>query len=290
VAADDSTIITVSEDESIKFIGGTGITTSSDAEGNITITGSDTTQAFQTIAVAGQSSVVAESATDTLTLVAGTGVAITTNDSTDTITVTNSSPNIPQNVFSTVNFNGTDYVADTTTDTLRIDSGRFISMTHDAANDTVTVGVATDMNWADLSSIGAWIYLGDGMTIDKVAFQAITRLHVTNIGQIYYFDTDGQYTGANPTIYAISGTTIAFNLNVNGHPFLIQNSGGSNYNTGLVHVFYNGVVSTGAAAQGKIFGTLYWKIPANISGTYRYQCSAHALMQGNIVIKDIAAI
>jgi plastocyanin len=128
------------------------------------------------------------------------------------------------------------------------------------------------------------------MTIDKVAFQAITRLHVTNIGQIYYFDTDGQYTGANPTIYAISGTTIAFNLNVNGHPFLIQNSGGTNYSTGLVHVFYNGVVSTGAAAQGKIFGTLYWKIPANISGTYRYQCSSHALMQGNIVIKDIAAI
>jgi plastocyanin len=128
------------------------------------------------------------------------------------------------------------------------------------------------------------------MTIDKVAFQAITRLHVTNIGQIYYFDTDGQYTGANPTIYAISGTTIAFNLNVNGHPFLIQNSGGTNYNTGLVHVLYNGVVSTGASAQGKIFGTLYWKIPANISGTYRYQCSAHALMQGNIVIKDIAAI
>jgi len=290
VAADDSTIRTVSEDESIKFIGGTGITTSSDAEGNITITGSDTTLAFQTIAVAGQSNVVAESATDTLTLVAGTGVAITTNDSTDTITVTNSSPNIPQNVFSTVNFNGTDYIADTTTDTLRIDAGRFISMTHDAANDTVSVGVATDMNWADLSSIGAWIYLGDGMTIDKVAFQAITRLHVTNIGQIYYFDTDGQYTGANPTIYAISGTTIAFNLNVNGHPFLIQNSGGTNYNTGLVHVFYNGTVSTGASAQGKIFGTLYWKIPANISGTYRYQCSAHALMQGNIVIKDIATL
>jgi plastocyanin len=290
VAADDSTIRTVSEDESIKFIGGTGITTASDAEGNITITGTDQTLAFQTIAVDGQTSVVADSATDTLTLVAGTGVAITTNASTDTITVTNSSPNIPQNVFSTVNFNGTDYVADTTTDTLRIDAGRFISMTHDAANDTVSVGVATDMNWADLSSIGAWIYLGDGMTIDKVAFQAITRLHVTNIGQIYYFDTDGQYTGANPTIYAISGTTIAFNLNVNGHPFLIQNSGGTNYSTGLVHVFYNGVVSTGAAAQGKIFGTLYWKIPANISGTYRYQCSAHALMQGNIVIKDIAAI
>jgi len=290
VAADDSTIRTVSEDESIKFIGSGGITTASDAEGNITITGSDTTLAFQTIAVAGQTSVVADSAADTLTLVAGTGVAITTNDSTDTITITNSSPNVAQNVFSTVNFNGTDYIADTTTDTLRVNAGRFISMTHDAANDIVELGVSNSMNWADLSSIGTWIYLGDGMTIDKVAFQAITRLHVTNVGQIYYFDTDGQYTGANPTIYAISGTTIAFNLNVNGHPFLIQNSGGTNYNTGLVHVFYDGTVTTGSAAQGKIYGTLYWKIPANISGTYRYQCSAHALMQGNIVIKDISTI
>src|SRR5210317_1231769 len=39
VGADDSTLREVTKDESIKFIGGTAITTSSDAEGNITITG-----------------------------------------------------------------------------------------------------------------------------------------------------------------------------------------------------------------------------------------------------------
>ena len=44
---------------------------------------------FQTIVVSGQSDVVADSATDTLTLVAGTGMAITTNAGTDTITITN---------------------------------------------------------------------------------------------------------------------------------------------------------------------------------------------------------
>jgi len=44
--------------------------------------------AFKTISIAGQSSVVADSPTDTLTLVAGSGITLTTNASTDTITVT----------------------------------------------------------------------------------------------------------------------------------------------------------------------------------------------------------
>lgn len=47
-----------------------------------------TDNAFKTIAVSGQSDVVADSAADTLTLAAGTGVTITTNASTDTITIT----------------------------------------------------------------------------------------------------------------------------------------------------------------------------------------------------------
>ena len=39
VAADDSTVRTIKRDETIKFIGSNGVTTASDAEGNITITG-----------------------------------------------------------------------------------------------------------------------------------------------------------------------------------------------------------------------------------------------------------
>lgn len=44
---------------------------------------------FETIVVSGQSDVVADSTTDTLTLAAGTGISITTNAGTDTITITN---------------------------------------------------------------------------------------------------------------------------------------------------------------------------------------------------------
>jgi hypothetical protein len=101
----------------------------------------------------------------------------------------------------------------------------------------------------------------------------------------YLFD---QYTGNNPTIYATSGTTIAFDLGagaLSSHPFLIRFSG-ANYDTGLTHVTSAGVVTTGSSAQGKTSGTLYWKIPADISGTYGYLCSSHGTMIGVISIQS----
>jgi plastocyanin len=57
-----------------------------------------------------------------------------------------------------------------------------------------------------------------------------------------------------------------------------------------VHVSTAGVVSTGSSAQGKDSGTLYWKIPDVISGSYRYQCGSHAGMVGNISIKNFGSI
>ena len=130
--------------------------------------------------------------------------------------------------------------------------------------------------------------LAAGITIDKIAYPAITRLDVTNNGTLAYLFVN-QYGGSNPTIYAISGTTIAFNLNVSGHPFLIRFSA-ANYDTGLIHVSTTGVRSTGADAQGKTSGTLYWQIPQGISGNYGYLCSYHSGMNGIITIKDISTI
>lgn len=53
-------------------------------------TGGAGSNSFATIAVAGQSDVVADSTTDTLTLAAGANVTLTTNAATDTITITSS--------------------------------------------------------------------------------------------------------------------------------------------------------------------------------------------------------
>ena len=90
IGADDSTIRNVSAGESIKIIGGTNVTTTSDVEGNITINASGD-NAFGTIQVAGQNNVVADTTSDALTLVAGTNVTMTTDSGTDTITINASS-------------------------------------------------------------------------------------------------------------------------------------------------------------------------------------------------------
>jgi len=86
VAADDSTVRSVSGQETIRFIGGTNVTTASDAEGNITINAAGA-NAFSNFVVAGQSTVSADQSGDSLTLVGGTNVTITTNASTDTVTI-----------------------------------------------------------------------------------------------------------------------------------------------------------------------------------------------------------
>jgi plastocyanin len=143
------------------------------------------------------------------------------------------------------------------------------------------------------SSVLGGVKVGTGLTIDGAgilgasgpAYGAVTTLVVTT--PVFNYNID-QYSGDNPAIYAISGTTIAFSLQVgSSHPFLIQNNTGggfANYTTGLIHVSTSGVVSTGSSAQGQTSGTLYWKIPISVSGTFRYICQNHSSMVGIITV------
>ena len=219
--------------------------------------GGTTSDSFTTIAVAGQSNVVADSSTDTLTLVAGTNVTITTDAATDTITINSTS------------------------------SGGATSL--DGLSD---VAITSASSGQILLHTGSGFVNYTSRLFHQFAYPAITVLDVTaNGSSAYRFDQYG--TADDPTIYAISGTTIAFNLagvTSPSHPFLIQTSGGSNYDTGLIHVAVDGTVSTGSSAQSKNSGTLYWKIPAGTTGNYRYQCALHGAMFGVITIKDISAI
>lgn len=71
-------------------------TSASDAKKYVTTQSiADLSLTFKTIAVSGQSDVVADSGTDTLTLAAGSNVTITTNASTDTVTIAASGGTIP---------------------------------------------------------------------------------------------------------------------------------------------------------------------------------------------------
>lgn len=103
---------------------GTGIGVSY-TSGTATVTNTDlgsSQNIFKNIAVAGQSTIVADSNNDTLTLVAGAGVTLTTDDTTDTVTIT-----VPQAGRSFTNTGpspsaSTTYTIDSTTHGLGTDS------------------------------------------------------------------------------------------------------------------------------------------------------------------------
>jgi hypothetical protein len=96
---------------------------------------------FGTVAVSGQSNVVADQSNDTLTLIAGTNVTITTNATNDTITISASGggggggPS-----FSTISVPGqSDIVAESENDVLTISAGTGISISTVPGTDTLSI-------------------------------------------------------------------------------------------------------------------------------------------------------
>ena len=225
--------------------------------------------------------------------IGGSGGSVALDNLTD---VTVSNPTSGQ----VLKYNGTAWVNDTDATSQGGGAGNLDSLTDVTVsnptngqvlkyNGTAWVNGVDDAGSSGVTEFGLLDEVStSSLSFDKIYLPAITMLTVSNQGSTaYLFD---QYSGNNPTIYAITGTTIAFNLTASGHPFQIQDPTGTNYNTGLIHVSSAGVVSTGASAQGKSSGTLYWKIPSTASGNYRYQCASHVGMVGSIVVKNFVSI
>ena len=192
-----------------------------------------------------------------------------------------------QNVFTTIFGDAGSLTASTTTSSFTVQGGTNINTTVSGNNVRIdmpaTLGVS---KYDDLEEV-----VRTGRTIDKSYMPAFAMLRLNNVGNTAYSCDSHGYTGNNPTFYAIGGMTIAFDLDqVAGHPFEIQDPTGTAYNNGLYHVSIIGNVTTGANAQGKDGGTLYWEVPETISGNYRYQCTLHPAMVGAITIKRISVI
>lgn len=99
---------------------------------------------FTTIAVSGQSNVVADSSSDTLTLAAGSNITITTNASTDTVTIAASGGG-SSNSFANIAVSGqSTVVADDPADTLTL-VGSNITITTNAGTDTITFAPGTNV-------------------------------------------------------------------------------------------------------------------------------------------------
>tara|TARA_Y100000389_G_C17471126_1_gene531078 strand:+ start:12401 stop:13879 length:1479 start_codon:yes stop_codon:yes gene_type:complete len=244
----------------------------------------------------------ANSQTDTLTVAGGTN--ITTSVVGDTLTINYSgdalSGEANQNAFSNVQSDAGLAAADSKTDTLTIAGGT--NITTAVSGDTVTINGTvptfaslSDTNLTGVTAGNVLVYNGTNWidspnTYDQIAYPAMTMLTVTaDSNNGYKFSQYGNTE--DPTIYALAGATIAFKINSGAnHPFQIETSGGSPYSNGLIHIALDGEESTGSDAQAKTSGTLYWQVPANISGNYQYQCTVHGSMQGTIVVKALSAI
>jgi hypothetical protein len=114
--------------------------------------------AFSNVAVSGQTTVAADTKTDTLTLVAGSNITLTTDAATDSITIAASGGGPSSNAFGIVAVSGQSNVeADASSDTLTLVAGANITLTTSAAADSVTfavsglAAVATSGSYADLS-------------------------------------------------------------------------------------------------------------------------------------------
>ena len=143
------------------------------------------TYAFRTIAVAGQSSVVAETTADTLTLVAGSNITLTTNAATDTITIAASGGG----------GGSTDLTMTRTANAVTITpSGGGAAATIPQASDTAA-GVLTAAHHAQIAALGT-------MSTQAAAAVAITG------GSITGTTVSGvTLSGSSTPTLAVSGTT-----------------------------------------------------------------------------------
>lgn len=251
---------------------------------NITFgTSQSQNNSFSAVSVTGQTGIVADVPQDVLNLEAGTGITITTNSATDTVRI--SSQPIISTVFNIAADDSTQ-VSVNLGETIQFIGGAGIDTESDAdGNITISNTFAESTTFSNLTDATL-----AGLSIDKLYESAFVTLRVDNSGTSAY-TFPNHYTGNNPTIFALAGATIAFDLtDIPGLPFEIQNSAGQEYNIGLVHVAPNGTVSTGSAAQGKSSGTLYWRINESVSGTFRYQCQTQAPMVGAITVKRLSVI
>ncbi len=170
--------------------------------------------AFETIAVSGQSSVVADSSSDTLTLAAGTGITLATNASSDTITITNSATGA--NAFGTVAVSGqTSVAADSTGDTLTFEAGAGIVLTTDASNDKVTIAGGSG------SVFTTDFFTASGSGSALLAYTLSTTPSSEN--ELMCF-IEGVYQNKNS--YALSGTTLTFDSGiVSGQEVVVHHIG-----------------------------------------------------------------
>jgi hypothetical protein len=217
--------------------------------------------AFGTVSVSGQSDVVADSSSDTLTLVAGTGITITTNAGSDSVTITNSGS--ASNSFTTISVSGqSDVVADSGTDTLTLVAGSGMTITTNAGTDTIT--------FASSGGGGSGITLGtpqnstSGTSIDFTSIPSGTKSITVMFDGVSMTSTDewllqiGDSGGIETTGYASIGTiaqnSSSSSVGTSTSGFLLKCNGSSDVYHGSVTIrLMDSATNTWTAGDGSMY-------------------------------------
>ena len=207
---------------------------------------------------------------DSLTFTGGTG--ITTNLNAGAITITNDAPNIVQNLWQTVAGNSGTTAAASATTTLTIAGGSGCTTT--MSGDTLTVDVDEIIPVGSIANRGHSLYYDQNYDIVTSASPGLWYSVMSNGSSAYRFSGPGlSDTADDPTIYVYRGFTYTFhNTTGSAHPFEIRVSdGGSAVTLGI---------------SGSTTGTLKYTVPMTVAAgtTYKYQCTIHAGMIGDIVV------
>lgn len=124
--------------------------------------------------VSGQDTVQAGNLSETISLIAGSNITITTNNVTKAITISSSGSG--GSGFTTINAGGTNLIADQTSDTLNLVAGSNVSFSTDPSTDTLTISASTsgELNQNAFKNIAATGQntIQAGQSEDTVTFES----------------------------------------------------------------------------------------------------------------------
>ena len=264
-----NTIVADTNNDTLTVAAGTGVSLATDATTDtLTITNTDlgsSQNIFKNVAVSGQSTIVADTNNDTLTVVAGTGVSLTTNATTDTLTITNASPDqtvaiasgtginvtgtypsftvantdtgSAQNIFKNVAVSGqSTIVADTNNDTLTVVAGTGVSLTTNATTDTLTITNASPDQTVAVAS-------GTGISVTGTYPNfTVTNTNLGSSQNIFKnVAVSGQSTvvadNNNDTLTLVAGTNVTITTDASTDSVTIASSGGGATGGGTDKIF-----------------------------------------------------
>lgn len=264
--------------------------------------------AFSQVEVSGQANLVAGQANDVLRFANGVGIVLETDGSAN-LTIKTANNTQAQKI----KFANSGTVVGQPRGTLNITkSGNteniFITFADNIDEDRFDIDFRVpDKGINDLTDVqvrggavnNALLYLnGDTGRWDGTDFISIDRVLPCSTQYRIEYDADANtvnldsLTGDVPSVYVMSGTTMA--LNIPQTPAIslrITDNSNANVTLNIKHVSANGTYVTGQTQANS--GTLYWQIPPSTSGTYKYVVTAKSgtvTKTGSIIVKDITSL